>query len=71
MRTFNTLMKALVFVIPLAIALSGKSQNAPIGCDSKFFVTYGSSNGPGSTTTVNQLTVTASSVIAHLDAADQ
>jgi hypothetical protein len=62
MKSLNTLMKALVFVIPLAMAISGKSQNAPIGCDSKFFVTYGSSNGPGSTTTVNQLTVTASSV---------
>ena len=62
MRTFNTLMKAFVFFIPLAIAISGKSQNAPIGCDSKFFISYGSSNGPTSTTTVNQLTVTASSV---------
>ncbi|MDZ4807607.1 MAG: T9SS type A sorting domain-containing protein [Bacteroidota bacterium] len=62
MRTFNTFMKALVFVIPLAIAIAGKSQNAPMGCDSKFFISYGSSNGPASTTTVNQLTVTGSSV---------
>jgi hypothetical protein len=62
MKTFNTLLKALVFVIPLTITLAGKSQNAPIGCNSKFFVSYGSNNSSTSTTTVNQLTIAGGTV---------
>jgi Secretion system C-terminal sorting domain len=66
MRTLNFLRKAIVFVIPLSIALAGKSQNAAIGCNAKFFVSYGADNNSSSTTTINQLSITGGGVTGAL-----
>lgn len=62
MKTFTKLLKAVAFILLLTAVTQARAQNAPIGCDSKFFVSYGSNNSSTSTTTVNQLSITAGNV---------
>jgi hypothetical protein len=64
MGQIKILFRAIALILPLFITIVGTSQNAPIGCNEKFFVSYGSNNQSGSQTTVNQLSITAGSITA-------
>ena len=55
MKTLNFIKKTLIFFLPLLIAATANSQNAPIGCNGQFFVTHGSGNTATSTTSVKKL----------------
>lgn len=62
MKTITNLKRLLLF-IPLAVlGIKGNSQNAPIGCDSKFFLSFGTNNTSTSATTVNQLSISGGAI---------
>ena len=55
MKTLNFIKKTLIFFLPLLIAATANSQNAPIGCNGPFFATHGSGNTATSSPSVKKL----------------
>lgn len=62
MKTITNLKSLLLFIPLAAIGIKGNSQNAPIGCDSKFFLSFGTGNASTSTTSVNQLSISGGTI---------
>jgi hypothetical protein len=62
MKTFTLFRNLFFLLLMLTFTAVVNAQNSPILCDGKFFVSYGSSNGANSTTSVAQLLFSGSTV---------
>ena len=64
MKTFTSTRKSFFLFIMLAVITTANAQNSPVLCDGKFFVSHGNSNSSTSTTGIEQLLFSGSTITA-------